>query len=50
MGTSNDSRESLASFGLDLAIEKYQFLGLFLEASVVNDFGVSVDSSSARSR
>ena len=50
MGTLKDSREGLASLELDLAIEKYQFLGLFLEASVVNDFGVSVDSSSARSR
>ena len=50
MGTLKDSREGLASSDLDLAIEKYQFLGLFLEASVVNDFGVSVDSSSARSR
>ena len=50
MGTLKDSREGLTSSDLDLAIEKYQFLGLFLEASVVNDFGVSVDSSSARPR
>ena len=40
MGTSKDSRESLASFELDLAIEKYQFLGLFLQASAVNDLDV----------
>ena len=48
--TLKDSREGLASSDLDLAIEKYQFFGLFLEASVVNDFGVSVESSSARPR
>ena len=29
MGTFKDSRESLASFGLDLAIEKYQFWASF---------------------
>ena len=29
MGTLKDSREGLASSELDLAIEKYQFLGLF---------------------
>ena len=40
MGTLKDSREGLASSELDLAIEKYQFLNLFLEASVVNGFDV----------
>ena len=40
MGTLKDSREGLASLELDLAVEKYQFLGLFLQASVVNDFDV----------
>ena len=48
--TLKDSHEGLAKFELDLAIEKYQFWGLVLEASVINDFGVSVESSSARPR
>ena len=40
MGILKDSRAGLASLELDLAVEKYQFLGLFLQASVVNDFDV----------